>query len=146
MATNSSEHLGLHLWEPTDQVLRTEFNQNWQKIDTAVGEVQSTADAVADAFTPDNMPYVTGTYTGDGSTTNRTITLGFKPKLVIITGTSRSSSYEAEALTRFALIGPSGASGTIADMTSTGFVVKNSGFQYPQLNVNGCAYAYVAFK
>ena len=31
MATNSSEHLGLHLWEPTDQVLRTEFNENWQK-------------------------------------------------------------------------------------------------------------------
>ena len=35
MATNASEHLGLHLWEPTDQVLRTEFNENWQKIDTA---------------------------------------------------------------------------------------------------------------
>ena len=35
MATNSSEHLGLHLWQPTDQVLRTEFNENWQKIDTA---------------------------------------------------------------------------------------------------------------
>ena len=41
MATNSSEHLGLHLWEPTDQVLRTEFNQNWSKIDEAVAEVQS---------------------------------------------------------------------------------------------------------
>ena len=27
--------LRLHLWEPTDQVLRTEFNENWQKIDTA---------------------------------------------------------------------------------------------------------------
>ena len=35
MATNSSEHLGLHLWEPTDQVLRTEFNENWQKLDAA---------------------------------------------------------------------------------------------------------------
>ena len=35
MATNSSEHLGLHLRQPTDQVLRTEFNENWQKIDTA---------------------------------------------------------------------------------------------------------------
>ena len=41
MATNSSEHLGLHLWQPTDQVLRTEFNQNWSKIDEAVAEVQS---------------------------------------------------------------------------------------------------------
>ena len=43
MATNSSEHLGLHLWEPGDQVLRTEFNQNWSKIDEAVETAQSTA-------------------------------------------------------------------------------------------------------
>ena len=45
MATNTSEHLGLHLWEPTDQVLRTEFNQNWTKIDTAVNAAQETAEA-----------------------------------------------------------------------------------------------------
>ena len=146
MATNSSEHLGLHLWEPTDQVLRTEFNQNWTKIDTAVGEVQSTAEAVADAFTPDNMPYVTGTYTGDGSTTNRTINLGFKPKFVIITGSSRSTTAASEQILRFALVGPSGASTTLAGLTNTGFSVTNSGFQYPQLNVNGNVYAYIAFK
>ena len=36
MSTNTSQNLGLHLWEPTDQVLRTEFNENWQKLDTAV--------------------------------------------------------------------------------------------------------------
>ena len=59
MATNSSEHLGLHLWEPTDQVLRTEFNQNWQKIDTAVAE----------AFGPDNRPYVSGSFTVTSDTT-----------------------------------------------------------------------------
>ena len=141
------------LIEGSDDFSPQPLNDNVEKmeevlteLDTAIVVVQSAMDEVADAFTPTNMPYVTGSYTGDGSTTNRTINLGFKPKLVIITGTSRSSSYEAEALTRFALIGPSGASGTIADMTSTGFVVKNSGFQYPQLNVNGCAYAYVAFK
>ena len=50
MATNSSEHLGLHLWEPTDQVLRTEFNQNWTKIDTAVAE---TREEIAAALTPE---------------------------------------------------------------------------------------------
>ena len=49
MATNTSEHLGLHLWEPTDQVLRTEFNQNWTKIDTAVNAAQETAEAAQSA-------------------------------------------------------------------------------------------------
>ena len=146
MATNSSEHLGLHLWEPTDQVLRTEFNQNWQKIDTAVGEVQSTADAVADAFTPDNMPYVTGTYTGDGSTTNRTITLGFKPKFVIISGSSRSTSAASEQVLRFGMAGPTGDSSTLIWITDTGFRVTNNGFKYPDLNVIGCTYTYLAFR
>ena len=42
MSTNTSQNLGLHLWEPTDQVLRTEFNQNWQKIDTAVSQAYTT--------------------------------------------------------------------------------------------------------
>ena len=47
MATNSSQHLGLHLWEPTDQVLRTEFNENWTKIDTAVNTAQETTEEAA---------------------------------------------------------------------------------------------------
>ena len=53
MSTNTSQNLGLHLWEPTDQVLRTEFNQNWQKIDTAVNTAQETAEA---AYSPNNKP------------------------------------------------------------------------------------------
>lgn len=40
MATNTSKYLGLHLWEPSDQVLRTEFNENWQKFDTAAAELR----------------------------------------------------------------------------------------------------------
>ena len=62
MATNTSEHLGLHLWEPTDQVLRTEFNQNWTKIDTAVNAAQETAEAAQSAA--EQRPYVIGSYTG----------------------------------------------------------------------------------
>ena len=81
MATNTSEHLGLHLWEPTDQVLRTEFNQNWTKIDTAVNAAQETAEAAQSAA--EQRPYVIGSYTGNGGT--QSITLGFQPSFVIIT-------------------------------------------------------------
>ena len=46
MSTNKSEHLQLHLWEPGDSVLRTEFNENWEKID---GETARLDAAVAAA-------------------------------------------------------------------------------------------------
>ena len=80
MATNSSQNLGLHLWEPDDQVLRTEFNQNWQKIDTAVAAVQDDltdglaaaaqdlADLAADVGNGGSTARIAwGTYTGTGT-------------------------------------------------------------------------------
>ena len=88
MATNASEHLGLHLWEPTDQVLRTEFNENWQKIDTAAAEAQGIAEraqTTADAaYSSGNKPFVVGNYTGTGK--DVTISLGFKPSFLIVCG------------------------------------------------------------
>ena len=36
MASNYTEHYGLCQWETTDQVLRTEFNEDYQKIDRAL--------------------------------------------------------------------------------------------------------------
>ena len=36
MSTNKSAHLNLHLWEPEDDFLRTEFNENFEKIDAGV--------------------------------------------------------------------------------------------------------------
>ena len=36
MSTNKSEHLNLHLWEPEDDFLRTEFNENFAALDGAM--------------------------------------------------------------------------------------------------------------
>ena len=91
MATNSSEHLGLHLWQPTDQVLRTEFNQNWSKIDEAVAEVQSGLTDGLTAINADlgsagkNARIAWGTYTGTGiyGAANPTgLTFDFYPVMV----------------------------------------------------------------
>ena len=136
MATNSSEHLGLHLWEPTDQVLRTEFNQNWQKIDTAVAEAQE-------------KPYVIGSYTGNGGT--QSIDLGFKPRFLHITGTicnyySYRSTYQHEVAT-----GGAQAS-EVVQLTDTGFTVvwtmgpNGNDELYPMINRNGDIYSYIAFR
>ena len=37
-----TEHLGLHQWEATDSFLRTDFNEDFAKIDGAVGETLRT--------------------------------------------------------------------------------------------------------
>ena len=41
MSTNKSEHLQLHLWEPGDSVLRTEFNENWEKLDGETAQIRA---------------------------------------------------------------------------------------------------------
>ena len=140
MATNSSEHLGLHLWEPTDQVLRTEFNQNWTTIDTAVNAAQETAEAAQSAA--EQRPYVIGSYTGNGGT--QSITLGFQPSFVIITAQPANSRDTAF----IAISGGSEAASTLS-FTETGFTVMvtpTSYETYPLTNQNGTFYHYLALR
>ena len=72
MASNQTTNYGLHLWEPEDDFLRTEFNENNEKVDAALGEI-----ALA------GLKLVSGSYIGDGSTTKR-LTFPFSPKLIFI--------------------------------------------------------------
>ena len=140
MATNTSEHLGLHLWQPTDQVLRTEFNQNWTKIDTAVNAAQETAEAAQSAA--EQRPYVIGSYTGNGGT--QSITLGFQPSFVIITAQPANSRDTAF----IAISGGSEAASTLS-FTETGFTVMvtpTSYETYPLTNQNGTFYHYLALR
>ena len=49
-----TEHLGLHQWEASDSFLRTDFNEDFAKIDAAVGApayVVGTVDVVGGAAT-----------------------------------------------------------------------------------------------
>lgn len=75
MSTNKTENYGLHAWEPGDDFMRTEFNENFQKLDAALAGLQSSLG--------NKLEIVTGSYTGNDAAT-RTITLGFRPKLVIV--------------------------------------------------------------
>ena len=42
-----TEHYQLHQWEPEDSFLRTDFNEDLQKIDTTLGELAEAAAQVA---------------------------------------------------------------------------------------------------
>ena len=111
MATNHTTNYELNQWISTDQVLRTDFNADNVKLDTALnslsGEVEQKADqsalnavaasvqAKADQtaldtlnstvqqLTADLTKIVVGSYTGNG-VSPRTIFLGAKPKAVLV--------------------------------------------------------------
>ena len=68
MASGRTENYQLNQWEPSDPVLREEFNADNAKIDGIMGDIPK---------------IVVGTYTGDGAET-RTIELGFMPRAVYL--------------------------------------------------------------
>lgn len=67
-----TEHYQLHQWEPEDPFLRTDFNEDLEKIDAAL-----------EALSVDRIAQ--GSYVGDG-TNDRIIQLPFAPKFVIVFG------------------------------------------------------------
>ena len=86
MSTRKTQNYQLHQWEATDDFLRTEFNENFTKLDEAVAaEVAARAGAVNGLNTAlgKKTEVVTGTYTGDG-TKGRAVALGFRPKAVLV--------------------------------------------------------------
>ena len=65
MSTNKTQNYNLHKWEADDDFLRTEFNENFAKLDEEAAHV------------------AVGAYVGDGAV-NRTFELGFTPAAVLL--------------------------------------------------------------
>ena len=159
---NYTNNYHLPQWVETDRIMMEDFNQMCSDIDEGIKTAQDTADtaeskadaaqttanSVADAYTPDNQPYVAGTYVGTG--TDTTVTLGFRPKFVIISGmqpgTQSNSTSDWDRY--FAL-----CDGSIMPLrvtfTDTGFTVfarGNSYQNYPDFTDSGRTYCYLAFR
>ena len=108
MASQQTPNYRLSRWAGTDRILVEEFNDNWDKIDTAL---KGNADAVAAETAAreaalagaGNCGIVTGSYTGNGKTgAQNPVTLRFpgKPLLVVIHSVERFSN----ALDRMLLV------------------------------------------
>ncbi len=144
MATNQTANYQLNQWEPTDQVLRTDFNADNAKLDAALAEkaevetvsalqtaVASKAEQTALAALAARVtalearPYiVTGTYTGDG-TASQFIFLGFTPKALLVVGAWSAMSRDNSYYGGFALEGkPAGG----RDGNETGGKIFDGGF------------------
>lgn len=98
-----------------------------------------------------NEPYIIGTYTGDGNSAGLDITLGFRPKAVIIYRNSyHISSYSASDGTNNCYMGMAiGTSYTRGPLIlDNGFRVKTvvTSSATTHLNDEGGAYTYIAFR
>ena len=109
---------------------------------------QSSANAVADAYTPGNQPYVVGSYTGTGA--DMTITLGFRPKFLILSGMESSSATNSTlAWDRYFGLCDGSIMPLRVTFTDTGFTVfarGNSYQNYPDFTDSGRTYCYLAFR
>lgn len=94
----NTSNYGLKRWDGEDRILHTEFNDNWDKIDTAL---KSSADGVAALQTAlascGNCKIVYGTYTGNGksgSANPNKLTFDGKPVLVIVQAQSNTTDFD----------------------------------------------------
>lgn len=107
MSTNKTQNYQLHAWEPDDDFLRTEFNENFAKLDGS-------------------LRLIFGAYKGHHSSNDKTPTrfeLGVKPRAVLVSmdyGSAGSGSYSYVGMGFPGL----DACGALL-MDDTGFSVKN---------------------
>lgn len=129
-----TEHYGLHQWEPNDDFLRTDFNTDLEKIDTALGDVPKIA---------------VGSYVGDNSSIDREIVLGFRPSMVYICTLSYNfysggDIYGGLITEQFPLCRNHISGPVLAEASEQGFVLHpNTG---EQINSKDTTYLYFAIK
>ena len=84
---NYTEKYHLPQWEENDRVMRMDFNQMCDNIESGIDgakaqAAQSDAALEVKVAKAAELPYVLGTYRGNGGTLK--VTLGFKPSAVIV--------------------------------------------------------------
>lgn len=138
MATYT-EHYGLHQWVPEDNFLRSDFNTDLQKIDTALREITETADG--------KISIITGSYTGNDSN-GRVISLGFTPSAVYLCSEGGLAGYNSGNYHCYGGLmtpdSPIKISGQLAaEIVENGFKLYYG--TYIQTNCSGTTYHYIAF-
>ena len=129
MSTTKTEQYRLHIWEPADDFLRKEFNENFALIDSALPQNR-------------RLLAVVGSYTGDG-TIQRVIELPFQPKVALVQ--VRPNGY-FEDCALFLKGGADDGDHSMGHITEEGFVVEGTLNRSPgNGNYGWCSpYRYIA--
>ena len=148
----NTSNYGLKRWDPEDRILVEEFNDNWDKIDTAL---KSSADGVAALQTAlascGNCKIVYGTYTGSGksgSANPNKLTFDGKPVLVIVQAQNNSTNFDFHLRM---IRGCGWAVGDRGNYSYTNSVTWGENFvswtnddAETQFNLQGSVYSYIA--
>ena len=164
MASGQTTHYGLNQWQPEDAVLRTDFNADNAKTDTALNNLEQligTKEAallasISQCYGPKNPALVTGSYVGSclGTSTQVPITiqLGFRPSLLLILdGTQENDDDYAllvEVPQAYMILRRDGQGRYLEGLTfsDSGFTVNiYNGTDY-NFNVHGHTYYYFALR
>ncbi|MFI3250123.1 MAG: hypothetical protein R3Y07_04105 [Eubacteriales bacterium] len=168
MSTNYTPNYDLCQWEPEDQVNRLEFNEDnlktEQALNSLVAQIATLSSQIQETnayiqqvestvFSSNNLPFVVGSYTGNGAT-SITVNLGFKPSLVMLNlggGTYHYGYYFCGAFgnQNFTAYGVN-----TANVKQIALSVSSSGFtayhyntnSSPYLNQKDAPYHYIAFR
>ena len=127
---NYTTNYHLPQWVESDRIMMEDFNDAMASIDEGLTE----------AYRPTNLPYVIGSYTGNGGTQD--IELGFQPRFLFITAQMTSALKDA---TYLAITGGNDYLRTVT-LKEFGFTVKHGSMQYPYMNAGGCVYRYMAIR
>ena len=132
---NKTANFALNQWEPEDNFLRTDFNEDNVKIEAALTELETQVSGKCGA--------VFGSYTGNDQS-SRVIELGFRPSAVLLerSGGTRTSSGNVHGGIILPNLPLGASAATICD---TGFTVYNNG---GNLLTNSSSYTfyYIAFR
>ena len=174
MSSGSTQNYQLSQWQQTDRILMSEFNQDNQKIDTALSALATKVNGKADTSALNAVTaslnsvaatipkVVSGSYTGNGEAA-RSISLGFQPKAVLLTDCRGITYYDVgisyhygglalRGLPVYSMdLNTSGSKLTVLEITATGFSVYYQVGETSHLNViaatneDSRVYHYIAF-
>ncbi len=138
MSTNKTQHYQLNQWEAEDKVLRTEFNEDNQKIDQALQKKADSTDL--EEIRSNLVQIAAGAYTGDGAA-SRLISLPFSPKAVYLCD-KRGRTYASGANLTAYYYGGLAVTGNPATAGETALVtLEAGGFRVVHKSSNGNYYA-----
>lgn len=140
MASNDTENYGLCQWEATDQVLRTEFNENNAKIDKLLSEHGRKLDWIGTCRIETGSYVGTGTY---GKDHPMSFTFSGPPIAMLIYGTDYPGLFMKSGYgLRFQNTNDVIFNVQVDGNTISWWYSSNAG---PPMNAPGCTYHYLAF-
>ena len=116
-------------WEANDPIRREDFNQAMADIDAGLN-------------TAAELPYVVGSYTGNGGTQD--ISLGFMPSFLLIR-LGNTTLVQTDCYTNFAITGGLNPYVTLL-LTESGFQVIYRENLGNSVNTTDTVYVYIAFR